>query len=93
MADCATLYPEARANSALALQELQNDRNTGDDQFVNANLTAVEQEELVLFLEALTDPCVEDPMCMRPWVADPQSTGPDGMQLNGLDLNGAPLGQ
>lgn len=93
MADCATLYPEARANSVLALQELENDRNTGDDQFVNANLTAVEQEELVLFLEALTDPCVEDPMCMRPWVADPLSTGPDGMQLNGLDRNGAPLGQ
>lgn len=93
MADCATLYPEARANSELALQQLRTNRANGDVLFQDANLTAVQQAELVAFLEALTDPCVEDPSCMAPWIPDPTSTGFDGMQLNGLDRTGTPLAQ
>ncbi len=93
MADCSTLYPDTLANTQLALQELQLDRNSGEIEFLNADLTATEQAELVSFLEALTDPCVEDPSCMSPWVADPQSLGPDGMQLNGVDMYGMPLAQ
>jgi cytochrome c peroxidase len=93
IADCATLYPEARTNSVLSLQQLQISRANGDSLFLDANLTAVQQAEIVSFLEALTDPCVEDPMCMRPWVADPTSTGSDGMQLNGVDWTGTPLGR
>ena len=93
MPDCAALYPDTRANSVLALQALEAGRGAGDNLFVNADLTEPEQSDLVAFLEALTDPCVEDPDCMSPWVADPQGRGPDGRQLNGVDRNGAPLAQ
>lgn len=93
MADCATLYPDARENSLLSLRQLQTNRTNGDRLFQNANMTAMQQAEIVSFLEALTDPCVENPMCMRPWVADPTDTGPDGMQLNGVDRTGTPLGR
>lgn len=93
MPDCASLYPESRANSVLALEQLEERRVEGDSLFLNASLSAVHVDEIVAFLEALTDPCVEDPMCMRPWVADPLSAGPDGMQLNGVDRAGAPLGR
>lgn len=71
----------------------RSDRTNGDRLFQNANITAVQQAEIVSFLEALTDPCVEDPMCMRPWVANPEDAGLDGMQLNGVDRTGTPLGR
>jgi len=93
MQDCATLYPNARENSRLALQRVQADRDAGSRLFLNANLSASQQSDLVEFLQSLTDPCVEDPNCMRPWVATPGSNGFDGMQLNGVDANGRPLAQ
>lgn len=91
MVDCALLYPNARANSVRALQQLQANRNNGDSLFLDANLSILQEADLVSFLEALTDPCVEDPSCMRPWVATPGRFGPDGMQLNGVDINGEAL--
>jgi len=91
MPDCASLYPNTRANSQLALQQLQRNRNNGDRLFLDANLSDKQEAQIVSFLHALTDPCVEDPMCMRPWIATPNGTGPDGMQLNGVDNNGQPF--
>ncbi len=91
MADCALLYPNARANSVRALQQLQENRNNGDRLFLDANLSIFQESDLVSFLEALTDPCVEDPSCMRPWIATPGRLGPDGMQVNGVDFNGQAL--
>jgi len=93
MADCADLYLEAREFSNAALEQLEVNRANGDELFLNANLSDAQQAQLVAFLESLTDPCVEDPICMRPWVSDPSSTGPDGLQLNGIDRTGAPLGR
>ena len=92
IADCATLYPNTRANSELSLEQLELSRENGDSLFLNADLTTIQRDEIVSFLEALTDPCVEDPMCMRPWVADPASNGADGLQTNGVDGTGSPLG-
>jgi len=91
MPDCANLYPNTRANADLALQQVQFNRDSGSRLFLNANLTNQQQSDLVSFLEALTDPCVEDPACMSPWIATPGSNGPDGMQINGVDGNGQPL--
>ncbi|MDB4224231.1 hypothetical protein N9850_10700, partial [Granulosicoccus sp.] len=93
MTDCAALYPDAEANSQLSLQQLRTNQANGDVLFQDANLSAEQQAEIVAFLEALTDPCVEDPSCMGSWIPDPTTTGLDGMQLNGFDRTGSPLAQ
>jgi len=67
MPNCASLYPNARANADLALQQVQFNRDSGSRLFLNANLSNQQQSDLVSFLQALTDPCVQDPACMSPW--------------------------
>ena len=47
--------------------------------------------DLVTFVEALTDPCVEDSACLGAWVPDTSDTGPDNLQLNGFDEDGGGL--
>ena len=44
--------------------------------------------DLVAFLEALTDPCVEDRACLAPWIADPQTDDVDGNLLVAFDEDG-----
>ncbi|MFL2546990.1 MAG: cytochrome-c peroxidase [Candidatus Rariloculaceae bacterium] len=91
--DCEDLYPDAQANTDLALQKLRRERNNlpQDQQVPQINIDGGERRDVVDFLETLTDPCVLDPVCLAPWIADPESDGPDGMQLNALDAEGAPL--
>ena len=48
-------------------------------------------DELVAFLEALTDPCVTDRACLGPWIADPELDDVDGQLLVAVDADGAPL--
>jgi cytochrome c peroxidase len=47
--------------------------------------------DLVAFLESLTDPCVEDRVCLGQWIPDSNDSGPDNLQLNAVDENGASL--
>ncbi|MEM7000295.1 MAG: cytochrome c peroxidase [Pseudomonadota bacterium] len=89
-ADCETLYPAAVANSELALDQLAEERRAGVAQFVDTDLNGNERAAIVAFLEALTDPCVIDPACMAPWVANP-AEDPDGNQLDAVDNLGDPL--
>ena len=48
-------------------------------------------DELVAFLEALTDPCVTDRQCLDAWVADPEADDVDGNLLVAVDEDGNPL--
>ncbi|MFT4925998.1 MAG: cytochrome c peroxidase [Phenylobacterium sp.] len=49
-------------------------------------------DDLMAFLQALTDPCVVDRECMAPWIAVNDATqDPNGDQLNAVDQNGDPL--
>lgn len=91
VAGCASLYPNARANSALALQKLQTERNQGVSLFRPARLNGAEVDQMVAFLEALTDPCAQDRDCLSPWIADTTSGGPDGQQLNAVNIEGGLL--
>jgi cytochrome c peroxidase len=50
-----------------------------------------EVDDLVAFLEALTDPCVTDRACLEPWIADPELDDVDGQLLVAVDAQGAPL--
>lgn len=48
-------------------------------------------EDLVAFLESLTDPCVTDRACLDAWVADPETDDVDGNLLVAVDEQGNPL--
>ncbi|MEM7098794.1 MAG: cytochrome c peroxidase [Pseudomonadota bacterium] len=86
--DCATLYPNAATNSEAALEKLDDERDAGTSEFPNLNLNNNERQQIVAFLESLTDPCVLDRTCLSPWIPDTSDNGPDGLQLNGIDDDG-----
>lgn len=50
-----------------------------------------EIEDLVAFLETLTDPCVLERECLRPWIADPALHEVDGHLLAAIDADGEPF--
>ncbi|MCJ8269854.1 MAG: hypothetical protein MJK04_10690, partial [Psychrosphaera sp.] len=95
--DCADVYPAAFANSQAALARLgaaRNDRDVGRAPLRgNARLNNGEVQELVAFLEALTDPCVLDRECLQPWIIDDNDTAtyPDDNPLIGKDAQGDAL--
>ncbi|MDB4224213.1 hypothetical protein N9850_10610 [Granulosicoccus sp.] len=91
--NCADLYPDARQNTQLALDVIANNQDAEGPVFQNANINPQQQAEVVAFLEALTDPRIEDPEFMSDWIPNPNDFGPDGLQINGVDRNGMPLAQ
>ena len=80
VADCETLYPSNESNSELALNRIV--------EFDRPRLNNTEVQQLVAFLDALSDPCVQDRECLDAWIPDNTSTGPDGQQLNGRNAQG-----
>ncbi|MCO7224841.1 cytochrome c peroxidase [Pleionea sp. CnH1-48] len=82
------LYPNAENNTNLALNKLQQERNAGTSLFDSPRLNQQETQQLVAFLNALTDPCVNDRSCIGQWIPDTSSDGPDNNQLNAVDANG-----
>jgi len=53
--------------------------------------TDAQVDDLVAFLETLTDPCVLDRDCLAPWIADPSIDDVDGHLLVAVDREGNPL--
>ena len=46
-------------------------------------------DDLVAFLHALSDPCVTDRACMKPWLLeDDEAQDPNGDQVNAIDQSG-----
>jgi cytochrome c peroxidase len=78
-------------NTLLALQVLQQRRNSGLFVIQDVRLTDQEIDDLVAFLKALTDPCVKDRDCIAPWIPDDSVPDPDNMRLNAVDKNGNSL--
>ena len=91
MSDCATLYPNAEANSKAALAKLKAEQLAGNS-LVPKNLALSDDQvdHIVAFLEALTDPCVTDRECLAPWIPNAQDSA-DNHQLNAKDKNGLAL--
>jgi len=77
-------YPHARENTERALAKLLEDSELRADSDTAVELSDEQFGDLVVFLHALTDPCVTDPQCLAPWLPDPDAAGPDGLQLNAV---------
>jgi len=75
-----------QANTALALAQLNANRNAGISPHQSVEATEGQIDDLVEFLKTLTDPCTKDRECMSQWIPS-NVTGPDGLQLNGIDQN------
>ena len=84
MEDCDSLYPNAQTNSEAALAQLQSELQAGTSRFPRGlNLDNTQVNQLVAFLEALTDPCVLDESCLADWIPD-ESDAIDEHQLNAI---------
>jgi len=80
-------------NTQFALDQLETNRAntvsnvhqvvTFDDADLDSNV-----DDLIEFLKTLTDTCVIDSDCLKPWVPDASDTNPDGLRLNAIDNNG-----
>lgn len=71
---CDDIYPDAYDNS-IAVADYLIDARDGDTPApdilnVGAGLDGNERAQVVVFLRALTDPCVLDRECMDPWIVE-----------------------
>lgn len=95
--DCASLLPEALENSRDAVAHLQAARNGEVDATsplpFNAGLNNQQVGELIAFLNALSDPCVADRICLSPWILDQtdEANFPDQQLLIAVDEHGQQL--
>lgn len=80
----------AEAHTRAALAQLEQLRADGLSALPEASLAEPEVDDLLAFLDALTDPCVEDPACLAPWIPA-REPGPDSLRLNGVDEDGNAL--
>jgi cytochrome c peroxidase len=89
--NCDELYPDNQNNSQLALDKLNEDIRNGTSVFRPIRLNNIQVSQLVSFLEALTDPCIEDRECIAKWIPNSTDLGPDEQQLNAIDKEGSLL--
>jgi len=75
-------------NTQRAIDKLVVNRADGIASIEDIDLTDTEVEELLAFLEVLTDPCVEDSECMSKWIPAASDTNPDTLRINAIDGNG-----
>ncbi|RXJ73581.1 cytochrome-c peroxidase [Veronia nyctiphanis] len=73
-------------NTGPAIIALNRLREKGKSKLPEVSLSDDEINDLIAFLEALTDPCVTDRECMSSWI--PTGNDPDGLRLIGKDING-----
>ncbi|MFT4654694.1 MAG: cytochrome c peroxidase [Patiriisocius sp.] len=94
---CESLLENAYENSSNAAAHLQQARSGMVQASAildnNARLNGNEVNQIVAFLEALTDPCVLDRDCMSPWIIDGDDVAeyPDANPLVATDLQGIEL--
>ncbi len=87
---CANLYPSAAMNSQQAANKLTQEQQAGTSRLGRIRLNDNEVNQLVSFLEALTDPCVESRDCMSDWIPT-SNEAVDNHQLNAINQNGETL--
>lgn len=86
--NCQQLYSYAEVNSEAAVDKLQEERDDGTSLFLPTQINNAESNALEAFLQALTDPCLEDRDCLSPWIANDTSDNPDDQVLIAEDQDG-----
>ena len=51
------------------------------------NATKDDVRYLVSFLKSLTDPCINDRVCMSKWIPAADMNDPDGLMLHAVDAS------
>ncbi len=72
------------ANTQQALDQLEALRLAGKSSLVNAELSDEQVDQLLAFLHALTDPCLDDRDCMAKWIPGDDVPDPDGLRVHAL---------
>ncbi|CAA6825572.1 MAG: Cytochrome-c peroxidase [uncultured Sulfurovum sp.] len=72
------------------LKKLTEDRVSKEEVLQNVELKDFEVQELLSFLETLTDPCVKDRECLKKWIPT-VNEDPNGKQLDAIGYNGSIL--
>lgn len=78
-----------KAHTQLAMDALIARRLAGQTPVIeDLNLSETQIEQIVAFLETLTDPCVTDRLCIGKWIPTAEHSNPDLLRLNAIDKNG-----
>lgn len=85
----ATVNTQNAVNQLLANRKASTIDNPNALQ--NVSLTNIQVNDLLAFLETLTDPCVEDRQCLASWIPGENEPDPDGLRVKPVDANGNPL--
>lgn len=92
---CLQVYNRLNPNAIVNTDAALDFRNAAqaNSPLDNINLNNGEKNDIVAFLAALIDPCVENRTCLAPWIIDvaDQSSYPDGFPLIAVDENGVGL--
>lgn len=75
-------------NTQRVIDKLVANRAAGITSIEDISLTDTQVAELLSFLETLTDPCVEDRVCMEKWIPDASDSDPDALRVNAIDSDG-----
>lgn len=62
---------DVTANTDHALEQLKINRQKGISPHQSVTMTDEQIDQIVAFLETLTDPCVEDEECLGKWISNP----------------------
>ena len=68
-------------NTQQALAQWQTLLDAGMPTVRPIRMTTRDVDDLVAFMEALTDPCVKDAACLAPWMPTQEERDPDGLRL------------
>lgn len=71
-------------NTNQALEQLETLRLAGKSKLVNAELNDEKVDQLLAFLNALTDPCLEERECMAKWIPGEDVPDPDGLRIQAM---------
>lgn len=69
------------SNTNLALDQWRSLLDAGYPTIEPIRLSDAQVDDLVAFMQALTDPCVTDPACLAPWMPTEDERDPDGLRL------------
>ncbi len=78
-------------NTAFALDQLDALRAAGTSQLPEITLADTDVSRIVAFLNALTDPCLENISCIGRWVPGTADSDPDTLRVRAIDRLGNPL--